>query len=250
MIAADWVCRSMKRNAAPAWLDGRCQTWLADGECHTYGTLRDRGRRQEWLLGRWLAKRLVSDRLPTVHRDERTLCLRDIEVTSRDQDNRPMRPRVTVGDRPLEGSLSITHSPTTVLVAWCETAGIGVGVDQTPSFPATAGFMDLWFSTQERAWAREQANPHAAATLWAVKEAAYKALGWDEPFEPRTLETQVHADGIFGCRYQGGEMPFRHEIRTHVCNHEVVALALFDHRNTPARQAETTIQKTLDEAAA
>jgi phosphopantetheinyl transferase len=57
----------------------------------------------------------------------------------------------------------------------------------------------VWFTSAERRWLGE-GPPELAATLWAIKEAVYKAVGARRPFAPRAIEVLLHQRGGFVSR--------------------------------------------------
>jgi phosphopantetheinyl transferase len=87
----------------------------------------------------------------------------------------------------LPWSLSIAHTPRAVLVALGRTPGVRVGVDLVEPVTLPRGFAEVWFTAAERRLLRD-AQPSVAATLWAIKEAVYKAAGAGRPFAPRAIE--------------------------------------------------------------
>ncbi len=65
-----------------------------------------------------------------------------------------------------------------------------------------AGFRRLWFADAEQRWLA--ADPvRRTATLWALKEAVYKAVNAGESWDPRSVEIQADGAEDFRCLYRG-----------------------------------------------
>jgi phosphopantetheinyl transferase len=183
------------REAHPA------EAWLAPRERQLYAGLRDRRRRCEWLAGRIMAKRLVSERFSFALA---TILPARIEIDSGDGRTRRLRPRILVDGRPLGCRLSIAHSGRSLLVALVGSGRLGVGVDLLEPVACGRGFTDLWFTPRERRWLAN--DPRLWPVAWAIKEAAYKASNRGEAFRPRTFEVLPDPSGGFAC-VLGGRQP-------------------------------------------
>jgi 4'-phosphopantetheinyl transferase len=158
--------------------------WLSAAEQAAAARFRDSGRRRAWLAGRLLAKRLVCSRLAALGRD----CPRSasqIEIRSAGH-----RPVMLLNGRRLPWSLSIAHTRRAVLAALSSAPGTRIGVDLVVPESYGRGFAATWFSPCER-HAAERGACCSLATLWAVKEAAYKATGGARPFDPRAIEVDL-----------------------------------------------------------
>jgi phosphopantetheinyl transferase len=159
-------------------------SWLSPSEWPDYARLAPPTQRS-WLLGRVLAKQLVRSLLaPSAEPSA-------LSIFSRNGLGRGTQPRVFLYGRALDCSLSIAHAGGVVLVGLGTGPQFSVGVDVTAPFQPTQGFLDLFVTPRERAGV--EAGSLNAARLWAVKEAAYKALNRGEPFEPRGIEVQSSA---------------------------------------------------------
>ncbi len=189
--AIDATCRE----AHPA------EAWLAPRERQVYAALRDRRRRCEWLAGRVMAKRLVSE---GSRFDLAAISPMRIEIDSGDGRARRLRPRVLVDGRPLRWRLSIAHSGRSLLVALASNGRLGVGVDLLEPVACGRGFAELWFTARERRWLAD--DPSLWHVAWAIKEAAYKASNGGEVFHPRTFEVVPDRGGGFAC-VLGGRQP-------------------------------------------
>jgi phosphopantetheinyl transferase len=153
--------------------------WLAPREQHEFARLSDTARRRAWLAGRWLAKRLLSERLDLKLAPAE---LGQIDICSF-RDGKLVRPQASAATTLNDWRLSISHTQRGVLVAVAP-AEIAIGVDLVyeRERPA-AGFDHVWFTSDEQDWIARSPRSRRLA-LWAAKEAAYKALNRGEPFRP------------------------------------------------------------------
>jgi phosphopantetheinyl transferase (holo-ACP synthase) len=184
--------------------------WLTPNEQTELARLTDSGRRGQWLAGRWTAKQLVvKSGLGTR--------IGDIEIRTRDVLARGCRPQVRIGGRRLDASLSIAHTARGAIVALARGNDTSVGVDLVdladPALVKLAGTSDrgfsrLWFTPLERSWLSVD-PPRRAATLWAIKEAVYKACHCGEAWSPSDVAIlpggAAAGDGVggFRCFYRG-----------------------------------------------
>ncbi len=166
--------------------------WLSAGEQQVYARLPDRRRRAAFLGGRIAAKRLILvEYLAALRLRAAVAHPADIQIDSGLLRGRRECPRVTIAGRLLPWSLSIAHTQQGVLVALGRTPGVRVGVDLVEPAVLSPGFAEVWFTMAERRWLRD-GPPGLAATLWAIKEAVYKAVGASRPFTPRAIEVALH----------------------------------------------------------
>lgn len=182
----------------------RC--WLTATEQSELDRLHDPARRAQWLAGRWTAKQLLErelgERSGAGGVPRGSFALHDIQITTRDSRGRGIRPRVAVHGRELPWSLSISHSERGVLVALATANDCSLGVDLATKQVRAPGFLRLWFSAAERRWLA--ADPaRRTATLWAMKEATYKAGQAGEGWCPRAIEVRALAHHRFACLYDG-----------------------------------------------
>jgi phosphopantetheinyl transferase len=190
--------------------------WLAPAERETWLGLRSPQRREAWLSGRILAKQMVLRHLLAAHPAE-------IEIHSLDSQEQGIRPRVTVCGRLQPWALSIAHSARSVFVALSATPGLAVGVDVTAGPEGDAGFWETWFSPAERRWSETP----GIATLWAIKEAVYKAVNRGERFAPRRIEI-IGMDNHFAFRWDGAEPELGCSILVGSHGGEITALVTLD----------------------
>jgi phosphopantetheinyl transferase len=165
-------------------LDAAGANWLNLAERATVARFADRSRRETWLAGRLLAKRLIAGRL--VGEDSKDFPVwtyAHIEIHSAGA-----RPWASVAGRTLDGALSIAHTRRGVLVALGGRADISLGVDLVEPGRLGPGFADVWFTPAERRRWLADGDSRRPAIIWAIKEAVYKALNRGEAFEPRRIE--------------------------------------------------------------
>jgi len=220
------ACRLESRSALRrSWPGSSGEAWLSDGEREVYAGLRDARRREAWLFGRLLGKDLILGRVGARLGAWGAAAPRRIEILSRDGLGRAVRPRVLVEGRVQPWALSLAHSDRFVLVIFCEEPGAAVGVDVAPIRPPGAGFLGFWFTPRERAWIRARANqgPRRAATLWAVKEAFYKAVNAGERFAPGRIEVRVDRPGRYAVRCEGSRPGGPCEVQVAAAGGEVLA---------------------------
>ncbi|HEY9723217.1 MAG TPA: 4'-phosphopantetheinyl transferase superfamily protein [Oscillatoriaceae cyanobacterium] len=148
-------------------------------------------RRREWLLGRLAAKQALAQ---LTGLQPSAVAIRKLP------DGRPVF--FLPEDRLPGWHLSISHSHhwAAALVA---PGPAGVDLELMRVLPE--GGHRFFLSERERAWlAGRPLGPHGAVILWALKEAAFKALEGALP-HMRTLETEIH-DGHARLRWSGGEV--------------------------------------------
>lgn len=163
--------------------------WLSPAELDELARLRDARRRSEWLAGRWLLKEVLRRNLTGA-------CPGEIEVLSRDSRGRGQPPRVLLAGRLLPWHVSLAHDGGRVWAAVSTEPEIRVGIDVVPAEPVGGCFSDLWFSAGELRWLNSSYNRLLGPTLWAIKEAVYKATNRGEPFAPARIEVAPNADGF------------------------------------------------------
>ena len=158
-------------------------SFLSPAEIAYLGTLRFPRRREDWLAGRWAAKRLLAALqlggepfAPT-----ETALLRSPSGA----------PVLHHRGRPLPHSLSLSHRAGGVLCACCPLPGVALGVDLEWVEDRHPAFYQDYFTPAEQAFAAE-VEPYAPAVwftlLWSAKEAVLKSLGLGLKVDPRRIE--------------------------------------------------------------
>jgi phosphopantetheine--protein transferase-like protein len=195
------------------------EEWLSAGERETFSRLHDSDRREGWLWGRILGKELIREQFSDDAAD-----LRSIEIISQGADGRGMRPHVAIDGRPQACSLSISHSQQAILVAICAAPGTCVGVDIVDVVRYRSGFLETFFSADEREWL-SQDQPERIAAAWAVKESVYKACNAGEGFTPRRICVRPLQSGCYTCTYNEFDLSGVCDIQTWQTADQVAALA-------------------------
>ena len=213
--------------------------WLGPREHRQYGQLRDRRRREGWLLARVLAKRLLLEHFDDV------ADARAIEIIFRDARNKATRPLATIDGRTLPCSLSISHTATALLAAICMAPGTSIGVDLVQIERLRPAFVRTWFHGDEQALIATEASGEpdslAVCTLWAVKEAAYKAANRGDGFAPRQICIRRLPSGGYTCTYRGADLSNDCRIRAWIAGNHVAALATASSKAAPFAAVEPAV---------
>ena len=127
-----------------------------------------------------------------------------LEVVTRDERNRGISPRLAEDVR--RGSIS--HVPTAAVAAFPLNVADALGCDVVEFGAVKRNMLDLFFTDSERArltdpdvWATEEQD-----VVWAVKEAAYKAVSRELPFKPNQIEVVAISPGNYRARVEGTEV--------------------------------------------
>ncbi len=168
--------------------------WLAEAEWAELAKWRATERRLEFLAGRLAAKRLARRLL-----GQQDLDLAAIEIRSQDACGQTGPPVWQVTGRPLPWRLSIAHTARGAL-AGASLWPSALGVDLVPLDIDCRSLARTWFTAAELAWLAEHPGDGAPA-VWAAKEAAYKAVGGQEPFRPLRIHISALRPGRFAARY-------------------------------------------------
>ena len=148
--------------------------YLTEEEEQRFLTLRTEKRRDDWLLGRWTAKRLLQ----TViwERNGTSLPLDLITITN-DKDGVPEY-RLPMEDRNF--SISISHSHGRAFVAAIEKSDAPIGADLEQIEARPDGFIETYFTSEEQTavlqCTTEELQNMLTTAIWSAKEAALKAL--------------------------------------------------------------------------
>ncbi len=143
--------------------------WLTRSETLRLDALRFPKRRDDWLMGRFTAKRAVAAWLGM-----RPARLEEIEIRSAASG----APEVYLLERPAPIVISLSHRNG---VAACAVApsGVALGCDLEIAEPRGEAFLADYFTAGEQACIREAPaaeRPRLAALFWSAKESALKAL--------------------------------------------------------------------------
>lgn len=154
-------------------------SWLTDLELSELSHWKDSSRRNQWLAGRWIAKRLVTC-------SSQSELMREVEILSRDENGLGTTPTLSVAGAASPYRLSISHSKQAILVGITDRS-TRIGVDVADGVPESHGFRSRWFSKPEMKWI-ESDVPSRLPVAWALKESIFKACGDGSKWAPRSVE--------------------------------------------------------------
>jgi 4'-phosphopantetheinyl transferase EntD len=156
-------------------------SWLTERELDELSRWRAPGRRRDWLLGRYVAKRALIHWL-----EEPTLGMPDIQVLSRSSDrSKGIAPQVTIRHVPHSIGFSLSHANGVVAVAFTPALHCQLGIDLVSPQSLSGSFLRTWFTPAEQQ-ALSEGNELEPLRYWAAKEAAFKAFP-PGPFDPRAI---------------------------------------------------------------
>ena len=189
------------------------RAWLSCREQRELGHWKNDQRREAYLAGRWLAKRLIEEQCRTERSAERTL--RGIEILSRTADlMRGTVPRVKVGGERLPFAISISHTADDVAVAIADRENIRLGIDLVEMQKSlSASFRELWFGQDEKREFELQ-EESVWSIAWGVKEAVFKALGRGESFAPREIVVHPIAANEWRAEWRGAALDLQIQTET------------------------------------
>jgi phosphopantetheinyl transferase len=173
---------------------GTPDAWLAPNEAAIWRAIRSAARRDSWLAGRIVLKELLREAWWAVGKDVKEWQPAAVEIMSRTtSQGRGNRPTARGPSGPMPCSLSLAHTQRGVLAALAVSENCSVGVDLVR--PTDAESLTWVFTDLERQWIRRSSNQAvAAARLWGMKEAFYKACQRGEGFAPLNIDvTPGHA---------------------------------------------------------
>ncbi len=205
--------------------------WLTDAELARLMAYRVPGRRADWRIGRWAAKRAVALALSAAGREVGPDM---VEVLPAD-DGAP-EPRIVAADEFIAMAVSISHSGGNGLAA-ARLGGGELGVDLETIEPRSERFIDDYFTPAEAARVRAAApgeRPLFANLTWAAKEAALKALRTGLRLDTRAVVVEeIGADDFIvqvpgGARWHGAWSEAAGQVRTLVWGPEIGRVACAD----------------------
>lgn len=200
--------------------------WLSLPEQNRYLQFRFPKRQKDWLLGRWVAKNLLSNLL--IYSD--TFPFRELSILNEDSG----APFVIWKGQRLEGSLSISHRSEYAVAAFCFDPESSIGIDLEEIEAKSSGFVEDYFTEPEARMVfalpiEEQAL--AASFLWSGREAIVKALQIGLRLDTRQIALDLvplisHGDwqpiGILQCPSDAKTL----KLFCRKLNHSLVTLAI------------------------
>lgn len=146
-------------------------SWLSKSEKKQYDRFRFTKRRDEWLMGRLAAKKLLGSVYPTFN----PVRLNEISVLNGETG----APYVLVYDVRVPGVLSISHRQGVACAAWVGDSSLRIGIDLEFIETKSDIFVQDYFTKEESqqvfAYHAEQ-RALAASLVWSAKEALLKAM--------------------------------------------------------------------------
>ena len=162
----------MRRETLPDHLD-----WLHPSERRIADQLRTERRRQDWLLGRWAARTLLTELLGPETASS-------LAILPRSDGS----PRPEVGGDELNLSLSLSHRGGAALAAVAPSGAVGCDLELVER--RSRGFVQDYFDESERrliAAGTTEERMTLVAALWSAKESVLKLLGKGLTVDTRTL---------------------------------------------------------------
>jgi 4'-phosphopantetheinyl transferase len=168
--------------------------WLAPDERLRAAGFRFSKRRNEWLLGRWTAKRALRSFLTL--QGQRAPDFTALEIRSAPDG----APEAFLRTGPAPVSLALSHSDGK---GFCVIAppGIEVGCDVEAVLRRDLTFLEDYFVGEERslmAQAQGEARPLLATLIWSAKESALKCLREGLRRDTRSVRVYIGAEGKSG----------------------------------------------------
>jgi len=195
--------------------------WLSTDELDLWRKFRSDVRRDTFLAGRILAKRLLRAQHCTA------ALARPSQITIRsDASSSGVRPRIMLDGHRLAYSLSISHTCDAVLVGGTNRFGVSLGVDLVRMRTLGAAFERSWLTETESAFLRQNEDDMTVADIWAMKEAVFKAVHRGESFAPRSVEILLEPEGTT-VHYHGRNLRDRCRLRVWRLGGEVAAVATY-----------------------
>lgn len=192
-----WRMASIEQFAPPC-LESDSE-WVGKRERVELACVQDRRRRLSGLAARLLAKRLY------LQCSDQAISLGSLDILSRDDAGRHVRPRLFWAGKEIHCGISISHTEDLVLVALRPSPATALGVDLVRAEPLDGRLVRTWFSAGEQDSVRT-GDPWEACRLWAIKEAVYKAVNRGEPFRPRQVVIRRLPSGDYVSNYGDGRL--------------------------------------------
>jgi 4'-phosphopantetheinyl transferase len=159
--------------------------WLHPGEWAFLETLRFENRRNDWLLGRWTAKRIL---LSFLENEGLALEMKDIFIRKAASG----APVADFGIPVQPCSLSISHRAGHA-IAVVAPGDVRIGCDLELIEPRSEAFIADYFSDRERDLIRKD-PPLFSNLLWCVKESVMKAAGEGMRIHPGRMEVDIREE--------------------------------------------------------
>jgi len=168
--------------------------WLSAAEQAEYAALRMPRRQQDWLAGRWTAKRLIQ----ATRAEAAGAPLAAIQLAPASG----RAPLASWPGCPRPWPISISHCDGQAAAALCDEPCQPLGIDLERVEARSPAFPDDYFTLDEIASLGRglQAQAEQVTAIWCGKEAALKALGLGLTVDTRTVSVRLKP-----ARGDGGE---------------------------------------------
>lgn len=166
--------------------------WLSDREIDTARSLKVAKRRQDWLLGRYAAKRGLA---ALTGLGDETLSRWDIRT------HEDGAPEAWLDGRPAAPSLSLSHSGGRALCV-VASADVSPGCDLEQVETRSIGFVETFFTAAERLQVARASPPDRdllVTLLWSAKESALKSLRHGLRKDTRSVEVRLQLSSRSHC---------------------------------------------------
>jgi 4'-phosphopantetheinyl transferase len=178
-------------------------SWLTCAERQRLAALKTPKRRQDWLLGRWTAKRLLQAALARERGQMPPLNAVEIQAAA---DGSPQAAYLYAGRRVAAPPLSLSHSGGRALCALGSglPACASLGADLERIEPRAPGFVLDFFAPAEIESvnrAPPQTRNLLVTAIWSAKEAALKALRLGLRLDTRAMVCQIQPVSPAPCAW-------------------------------------------------
>ncbi|OJX38149.1 MAG: hypothetical protein BGO78_08970 [Chloroflexi bacterium 44-23] len=157
--------------------------WLSSEETTKLQQFKFPKRRNEWLLGRWVSKKVLMKAMPQIS----SIPLPQLSIKN-EESGAPIA--LSNGSR-LSGMLSLSHREDLATAAWTSQADLRIGIDLEKIEPRSTAFIQDFFTKAEAAQVFSQPSENqalAACLIWSGKEAILKALQTGLRIDTRQVE--------------------------------------------------------------
>jgi 4'-phosphopantetheinyl transferase len=165
---------------------------LSKEETAVYNNLKTAKRRQDWLLGRWTAKKLLQELIRG--NNGQTISSELISIIAAEDGAPSVRIDPAAGKSDLQFTISISHSHDTSFCAAVQNPEWVLGADLEWVEARPPRFIDDYFTDKERVFLQgiaPQLLDMYVTAFWSAKEAALKAVRQGLRFDTRSIECQL-----------------------------------------------------------
>lgn len=161
--------------------------WLHDQEFRAWQGMQHPERKDGFLAGRVLAKRMLTAALDPI------VCPSELLITSPTGPGKTPRVELFWSGKRLPWQVSLSHSGRYVGAVLFDGAA-AVGIDVVDLATVDGTLLKVWMSEDE-CLGNSGVSPVAS---WSIKEAAFKSLGDGRAFTPRTFRVEARRGGSSG----------------------------------------------------